>query len=90
MRLPNRSLCVAFVLIFALPLAARAQVPLDPRTAGVEAGAAALEMHTAVQQTLAGTPVGDALIRDLQSLRTAVDELILRLEGVGLENAAEA
>jgi hypothetical protein len=73
MSIRTRVLCVALTAALAFPLTVRAQPP-DLPAAGVEMGAAALELHTAAQDSLAGTPGGDALIRDLQSFRTAVDE----------------
>jgi hypothetical protein len=66
--------CLAIPVALAFPPAVRAQPPGDLPAAGVELGAAALDLHTAAQETVAGTPGGDALIRDLQIFRTAVDE----------------
>jgi hypothetical protein len=74
MRIRSCLVWAAGLLTLALPLTARAQGPGDPRAAGVELSAAAMELQAAAQQTLAGTPAGDALIRDLQALRTRVDE----------------
>jgi hypothetical protein len=72
MTIHSRWLCAALLGV-AFPLAARAQPP-DLQRAGVEMSTAALELQSIAQRTVAGRPDGDNLIRDLQSVRTEIDE----------------
>jgi hypothetical protein len=73
MRSSVRLLCAASIVALAVPLTVRAQEPINVQKARMELDAAARELQVASKSSLAGTPRGDALIRDLQALRSEIE-----------------